>query len=347
MGKILLSLSCCLLLFDAAIGQDVQLSQYYNAPLYLNPGFTGTGDNTRVGMNYRTQWRGIDKPFNTVSLWADHNIESYNSGIGLMYFRDEQGSSRLTTNEVDLLYSYSINVSDNWVIKPGLQGGIVARDANYASLLFADQLSANGATGGATSDPLAGTAKTKVYGDFSAGGIAFNDNAWFGLSFNHINRPNQAFFAGDYLPLPVKFSAQGGYKFYLSGGGVSKYKNYKNSDPEISITPTFLFKQQGVYNQLDIGAYLTYEPLMVGLWYRGLPVDKHATGLAGNEALVFMLGGYYEGFTLGYSYDYTISQLKGAGSVHELSLIYEFKPIKYKKARGKSAPCPKFNRRYQ
>ncbi|HSZ72545.1 MAG TPA: PorP/SprF family type IX secretion system membrane protein, partial [Cytophagaceae bacterium] len=163
------------------MGQDVQLSQYYNAPLYLNPGFTGSGDNTRVGLNYRTQWRGIDKPFNTVSLWADHNIESYNSGIGLLYLRDEQGSSRLTTNEVSLLYSYSINVTDKWVVKPGIQVGMVARNANYASLLFADQLSANGNTGAATSDPVASDTKAKIYGDISAGGIAFNDNAWFGL----------------------------------------------------------------------------------------------------------------------------------------------------------------------
>lgn len=347
MGKILLSITCCLVLFNTAMGQDVQLSQYYNAPLYLNPGFAGTGDNTRVGLNYRTQWRGIEKPFNSVSLWADHNIESYNSGIGLMYFRDVQGNSRLTTNEISLQYSYSINVNDDWVIKPGIQVGMVSRDANYSSMIFADQLSSGGATGAGSADPLANGTKARVYGDVSAGGIAFNEHAWFGLSFHHLNRPNQAFTEGDYIPLPIKFSAQGGYKFFLSGGGKSKYKNYKNTDPEFSVTPTFLFKQQGQFSQLDLGAYVTYEPLMVGLWYRGIPVSKHATGLAGSEALVFMIGGYYQGFTLGYSYDYTISQLKGAGSVHELALIYEFKPIKYKAKRGRSAPCPKFHRRYQ
>ena len=349
MGKILLSITCCLVLFNTAMGQDVQLSQYYNAPLYLNPGFAGTGDNTRVGLNYRTQWTGIDKPFNSVSLWADHNIESYNSGIGLLYFRDVQGNSRLTTNEISLQYSYSINVNDDWVIKPGIQVGLVSRDLNYSSMIFADQLSSSGSTGAGTSDPVATGVNARTYGDISAGAIAFNENAWFGLSFHHLNRPNQAFTEGDYLPLPMKFSAQGGYKFYLSDRGTKyKYKP-KTSEPEVSITPTFLFKQQGVYNQLDLGAYLTYEPLMVGIWYRGIPVSKHATGLAGSEALVFMLGGYYQGFTLGYSYDYTLSKLKsaGSGSVHELSLIYEFKPIKYKAKRGRSAPCPKFHRRYQ
>ena len=345
-GKILLILGCCVWGSRNVQSQDVQLSQYYNAPLYLNPAFAGTAENTRVGINYRTQWRGIEKPFNSVSLFADHNLEPYNSGIGILYFRDTQGDSRLTTNEFSVMYSYTVNINDSWVFKPGLQAGFVSRDINYGSMVFGDQLNNNGQTNASTADPIVAAGNSKVYGDFSAGGLFYNENAWMGLSFHHLNTPNQAFSKADIQDLPMKFSAHAGYKFYLSGGA-PKSKSYRGSSTEVSLTPTFLFKKQGQASQLDLGTYLTYDILMAGLWYRGVPVVKNDTGLGGTEALVLMLGAYFQGATFGYSYDYTLSGLRGSGSVHELSLIYEFE-IKYKKFRkSKNTPCPKFHRRYQ
>ncbi|MFM8742085.1 MAG: type IX secretion system membrane protein PorP/SprF, partial [Cytophagales bacterium] len=34
--------------------QDPQFSQFYAAPLYLNPAFAGSTNQNRVGINYRT-----------------------------------------------------------------------------------------------------------------------------------------------------------------------------------------------------------------------------------------------------------------------------------------------------
>jgi len=44
--------------------QDPHFSQFYAAPLYLNPALAGTSaGNYRVGVNYRDQWRGaLDNP---------------------------------------------------------------------------------------------------------------------------------------------------------------------------------------------------------------------------------------------------------------------------------------------
>ncbi|MEM7297033.1 MAG: type IX secretion system membrane protein PorP/SprF, partial [Bacteroidota bacterium] len=36
--------------------QDPQFSQYYAAPLYLNPGLVGINQKGSMGINYRTQW---------------------------------------------------------------------------------------------------------------------------------------------------------------------------------------------------------------------------------------------------------------------------------------------------
>ena len=39
--------------------QDIQFSQYYAAPLYLNPALAGINQIGRAGINYRNQWFGI------------------------------------------------------------------------------------------------------------------------------------------------------------------------------------------------------------------------------------------------------------------------------------------------
>lgn len=54
--------------------QDIQFSQFYAAPLYLNPAMTGASEMTRIGVNYRNQWPGLDQTFNAYSAYADHYI---------------------------------------------------------------------------------------------------------------------------------------------------------------------------------------------------------------------------------------------------------------------------------
>ena len=78
--------------------QDPQFSQFYAAPLYLNPAFAGSTQQGRVGMNYRNQWPAIDANFTTISAYADFYIEDKNSGIGALLTRDNvgiEGCSRL------------------------------------------------------------------------------------------------------------------------------------------------------------------------------------------------------------------------------------------------------------
>ncbi|MFN7275608.1 MAG: type IX secretion system membrane protein PorP/SprF, partial [Bacteroidota bacterium] len=50
-------------------GQDIHFSQYYNAPLLVNPANTGFNPDFdyRVGVNYRSQWANIGSPYKTMS----------------------------------------------------------------------------------------------------------------------------------------------------------------------------------------------------------------------------------------------------------------------------------------
>jgi len=56
MYKLIVSL-CVLMLVagETVTAQDAQFSQFYAAPLYLNPAFAGSTSQALVGANYRNQ----------------------------------------------------------------------------------------------------------------------------------------------------------------------------------------------------------------------------------------------------------------------------------------------------
>lgn len=346
-----ISVACLLLLYSfISKAQDPQLSQYYNAPLFLNPAFAGAGiENTRGIINYRNQWPGLSKPFVTYAASIDHNIESKDMGVGLV-IRSDQQPYGLSTTQVGLLYSYAIYLNDELTFRPGLQASFAYRNVNYNNYTFGDQIDPNsGQTNGPGADNPTG-GKSVFYPDFSTGGLLYSDKFWAGLSIYHLNRPNQSFFvpstpfyaSNNSNHLPMNFIVQGGYRIALQE--LPRSGKLPKSAKERSITPTFLYERQGSYNQLDLGVYATYDPIMFGLWYRGFPIQTYE-GTINSEAIIGMVGMHYRDFTFAYSYDFTISKLTYAsGGAHEISVIYEFESVHYKNKRRRSMPCPKFYR---
>src|SRR5688572_14314914 len=90
--------------------QHYQFSQFYAAPTYLNPAFTGANACSRLAINYRNQWNAIPGGFNTYQVTMDHAVKKFNSGIGIQFFSDRAGIGNLKTNQVNLLYSYEIKI---------------------------------------------------------------------------------------------------------------------------------------------------------------------------------------------------------------------------------------------
>lgn len=326
-----------------AQAQDNQFTQYYNAPQYLNPAFTGTGMDTRFGANYRLQWPGLGSPFKNYSVWADHNLVAAKSGIGMLIRRDAVGKTGISSTDVNFSYAYQVDLGADWAFRAGLQLGFGMRSLDYQELMFGDQLDANGVTGNPTGDPLANNGRnSKLYPDVSAGGLLFNSNYYIGLSAYHLNGPNLAFAEGDVDNLPIRMSLHTGYTINLQQ---SRMKNA----PTREIIPNAQFRMQGNSTQLDLGVYTLWEPFTFGVMYRGVPFSKYENSLTGNEALAFMAGMHYNELTIGYSYDLTLSGLglKNSGGVHEISVIYEILLNPKNLRRGKSVPCPNFSRRYQ
>ena len=299
--------------------QDPQFSQYYAAPLYLNPALTGINQLGRAGVNYRNQWPSLPVGFETYSFFFDYNIDEYNSSLGLIVNTDQEGRLGLRSTSIGAIYAYEAQLNYRWTFRPAIQITYYQRDLNFNNLTFGDQFDNTGLVR-PTSSEVFNSGFSASFLDFSTGGIMYTPRLWLGISIHHLSEPNQSITGGE-APLRKKFSLHGGYKFYFSDfNATARNTGYR----ERSFTPSFNYKGQDDFDQLDIGVYLTLEPVIFGLWYRGIPV-KTFRGVASNEAIIAMAGFTMGQTTIGYSFDYTISELSiGTGGAHEVSLTYQF-----------------------
>jgi len=329
--KLILILSM-LSIFFVGNAQDMQFTQFNAAPLYLNPAFTGSTIEHRIATSYRNQWAAIPGHFVNYAFSYDYNMADFNSGLGLLFAREQAGSGNLGNTELGFLYSYHYRIDKKMYIQPGIKFNYITRGVDFNELLFNDQLARGG---GVTTDDIA---VDKVsYMDVTSGVLLYSPKLWLGLSFNHMNQPNQTLIDGE-SPLYMKFSAHGGYKFKLESADKRTEKRYINA--------VFHYKAQQKYDQLDLGVYYTHNPLVFGFWYRGIPMLKSYEGVLNNDAVAIIIGYMIEehNLNIGYSYDATISRLatNSAGS-HEISLIYEVASKKKKRRKRKFfTPCAKF-----
>lgn len=67
--------SFAMLIASYVHAQDIHFSQYYSAPLTINPALTGgfAGD-YRAGVNYRSQWVSVTVPYRTFDIYGDLNL---------------------------------------------------------------------------------------------------------------------------------------------------------------------------------------------------------------------------------------------------------------------------------
>ncbi len=313
--------------------QDAQFTQFYANPLYLSPSFAGSTAGTRAVLNFRDQWPAIPGSFITFAASIDHFFPRYNSGLGIQFMRDQAGSGHLALNTIAINYSYQMKINRRWSVRPGMMLNYNIRSIDFDRLQFNDQMDIDGNSPTSIETP---SLEKVQYGDAGFSVMAYNKIYWFGFTFDHVFNPNQTLIEGT-SRVPLKFSLYGGRKFILHSARTQ-------SDETIKLA--YLYKLQGKYDQIDIGAYWNKGPFVVGLWYRGIPLFKrYDRGYANNDALAILVGYKYQDLLVGYSYDVTVSRLfaNSAGS-HEISLVYEFNQDQkvQRKQKATIVPCPKF-----
>ncbi|MBK9336811.1 MAG: PorP/SprF family type IX secretion system membrane protein [Lewinellaceae bacterium] len=305
MRKALLILSFLFALQAAA--QDPIFSQFYAAPLQLNPAFTGGGYAPRAGVAYRNQWSGFNNAYRTYAVFYDQNLHRLNSGIGFNLEGDDAGNGILRTMRFSALYSYRLQITEGWAVKIGVEGGAYQTALDWDQLVFPDQI-----------DPISGPVITtselrpdqlnKTVLDLSSGLLLLSDRFWLGVALKHLNTPNQGYLlVNDNLSggLPLRYTVSAGIEVPVKAGNKQKTASF--------ISPNLLLVSQGPYKQLNVGAYAALGPVIGGAWFR------HT--FQNSDAAILMLGFRQDMFKIGLSYDLTVSGLAGrSGGTYELTM---------------------------
>lgn len=347
--RLLVSLVLIITVVGVGICQDPQFSQFYNAPLYLNPGFAGATNSNRVILNHRLQWPNLPQAYATYAFSYDLYRPELRSGFGGLVWADKSGSAALTNTNVDLFYSYKLQYDDRWVITPGLYFGYGISNIDIEKLLLGDQLQFDDGSA-PTLDPEIAKLGNNQYFDFGTGVLMYNSRHWFGISIYHLTRPNVSLLESE-SRLPIKYNIHGGTRIPLTGG-------FRSNPTGSSLVPYFQFRKQSSIEQLDLGINYVVPPVTMGVTYRGIPLKAftseppdgsgipNETFNPSQDALVFLLGLQITTLQFAYSFDFTVSELSSSsGGSHEVSLIWEFELVnpRHVKRKYKSIPCPTFN----
>jgi type IX secretion system PorP/SprF family membrane protein len=290
--------------------QDPAFSQFYANPLYLNPALTGTSAMPRFISNYRNQWPNQGNTFVTYNFTYDGYISSIRSGLGGKIMYDRELNGVINTINTSFLYSYHLQANDRLFFSLALEAGFISKQFNVSQLIFPGMIDQG--TGTITgSYPLPFEDGKKIFPDVSFGMAGQMDDVYFGVALHHLTRPDQSIIEGDNVGrLPMKMTLHIGAKGHRFHRALFSR--------EFTISPNLIYQQQGSFKQINAGLYLKEDWFTFGLWYRNnLSIRP--------DAAIAMVGIQSERFHLGYSFDFSLSELSAYSyGSHEVSMTFYF-----------------------
>lgn len=329
-----------LFLFFIAFGavqlnaQDPRFSQFYAAPLQVNPAMIGVYEGQfRVALNYRDLYSSIlgNRPYRTIAASFDMRYRVMNGdyiGFGASALRDDAGIANFNRTQGHLGVSFMkqlggnrYRTSDQYLIA-GAQVGFGQMGSDWGKLWFSPQFDVESAS----VDPNAANNEnlmnnmTNLYLDFNAGLLWYalfdeNSSIYFGGALQHINQPNISFLDDSEEQLYMKWVGQ-------VGGQMPVNDN-------LSLLPAALVMGQHQSLSATGGLNLRYTnrewrelAIRAGLW--GHVANQLDSGV-NLDAVIVTAVLEMERWNLGVSYDITTSVLSEANNsrgAFELSLIY-------------------------
>lgn len=337
---------------QTVMAQDPHFSQFYSAPLLINPALAGSHNGTyRLTSMYRDQWRSaLDNPLTTFTfagdLKFDVNLKKTGNpdiaALGFNFFSDRVGGFDLnsTSMAVTAAYHKLLNAKKKQYLGIGIQLGVLQKSVNYEDLTFQDQFNTVDGYSFNTSEVL--PSNNYAVADLSIGlnySVQPDKNLRYnvGVAMYHFTQPNISFYGSSEDPNPA---LQKENKLF------SKLVFNASADIRlselVSISPRLLYLKQDVHTEVDLGNNFRiefverdYMAVHFGAWIR---VVDNLSGIS-PESIITMAGLEYKQFIFGFSYDL------GIGDVFDSRLgltSYEFSVTYTGQHDNDTAFCPKF-----
>lgn len=268
---------------DAAQGRDPVFSQFYAAPVYLNPAFAGSTMCQRIAFSYR-MLSSIEN-FHIANFSYDAFVERLEGGIGIMLTSDET-NMYMMRNSINAMYAYHLRVSQEVNINFGVQAGYIGNFSRWGKLEFVDP----------TETEPDNLWRHNV--DFAAGVMLFTDRFYGGVAAHHLHEPPMSIYGDDVSTLAMKLTGHFGM-YFEPGSGDLRWRDA----PEYFISPNFIFQQQGYHTHLGAGIYTGIKPVMIGFWYRRHWMDFDTD--QSSSTVVFLAGINIDDYRIGLSYDFS------------------------------------------
>ncbi|WET03285.1 type IX secretion system membrane protein PorP/SprF [Flavobacterium sp. YJ01] len=284
-------LICSFITVCATAQQEPQYTQYMYNTMSVNPAYAGSTGSTEAALLYRSQWVGISGAPQTQSFSIHSPLRNENLGLGLSIVNDKIGPS----DELyfDGNFAYSIPLGYEKRLAFGLKAGGRMLNIDWSKGRYYD-----------SDDVLLNqNINNQIKLAVGAGIYYYTDKWYVGLSVPSFMRSNYY----DDVQESIDYDR---LHYYLMGGYVF------DLNPNLKFKPAFLVKAvSGAPITADVSAnFMIQEKFVIGGSYR---TDDSVSILAGFQIA--------PSFFVGYSFDYTVSQLnKYNDGTHEIILRYQF-----------------------
>ncbi|MGB1039489.1 MAG: PorP/SprF family type IX secretion system membrane protein [Flavobacteriales bacterium] len=329
MRKIILHIILTFALGLFSYGQGIHFSQWYEAPLLLNPANAGSyfGD-YRASLNYRNQWATVGNSYKTIFASYDMPVfknddDIKTTGAGISFYNDKAGKTKFGRTEATVSVSQSVSASKSLDLSVGLGFTYGQISANYDNLKWDNQY--DGTKYDASLPNGENVLNTSSsYFDVNAGFLA----RFFGNNKNETS-----------LGISVLNATQTWKATLASANGLDqrKMRFIAHAKSEILvienrkdfIVPTLFYSSQGGSNVLGVGG--TYR-LNLGLqssytgYYTSSYLEFGAIYRLQDAVVAIVKFDWEQKLQLGASYDINISKLRVASAYQggfEISLMWK------------------------
>jgi type IX secretion system PorP/SprF family membrane protein len=306
-----------LLLVFHVKAQDPIFTQFTLVPETINPAFTGVTNTWSAGIMHRRQWPNGNTKIDTQFAYAN-NLISDQIAVGITVLNHNEVFTNYNYFKFNGVVSYILELNYDWRMRFGVESGFGRKDFNFNNLVLEDQIDSNtGAIGPGSIDPGVLDYSNKInFFDVTAGFAFDSEDAWFGLSVRHLNRPDVSFRENANVPLNMFFTLHGGYYFEINNSPSSIIPE----DSNILLTANYM--RQSQYNRLDMGVILETEVVGIGALLATNPEGRSSNShlLTSINPIFYLKMGE---FTIGYSHDFNLSEFRQNQGVHEFSLIWQ------------------------